>query len=348
MPPTGTEARPDNNTSFELRTANQVNAPERQVKGTGRSAQIQRTGDVDEQTTPSVEPREGLTRTSEAGGSSQSPSELGINFAPHPLLKYVPKADRDTQSKETDKLFRVAKHLKLDFTDIHLDHVSFLPTWDTRDEDLKRLHAEGKLKRLVAEPPPQPPSKRARTEKATESGFTVGPAILDPIIKGALIRTIKDVPNHPREWDILTSDSICRLGFKFDLTLGVAREALQYVEELMAKLENALGPKNTGGDQWTLDEIIRLMLRVLGLVNRWSMDWLNYATRWGRYKEILKNSGKKVETAMNVIFALRDVEGGLEISAPQLKILKESALIKDQMKLCKRIKQLLDDWEASH
>ncbi|KAJ3543886.1 hypothetical protein NM208_g3348 [Fusarium decemcellulare] len=346
MPPSGTEGRPDDESNSALCTKDQANAPERQVKGQGRPSKAHRTGDVDEQTTPSVESQEGSSRTSEAAGSSQSSNEQVINLTPHPLLKYLPKQDRNIQFREADKLYRVAKHLKLDFTDIYLDRESFLPTWDSRDDDLERLDAEGKLKRLVAEPTPQPPSKRARTGTAKASRFSERLTFLDPVIEKALESAIKDVPHQAREWHDLRSRRVIR-GIRIPHSLLEAQDLFWSAEKLMADLKIALGPKNTRKRQWNLDAIIRLMLRASGLVELRDIDSLDYAAKWDSYKEGFEECGKEIGEAMNIIFALRNVKDGFEASLPMLRILRESALIKDQLKLCRQVELLLDDWAAS-
>ncbi|KAF4459777.1 polyketide synthase [Fusarium albosuccineum] len=292
-----------------------------------------------EQTTPATESRQGPSRPSEVTGSSSSLGQLGINLTIHESVKHFSQADRDSQCSQADKLYRVAKYLKLNLTDLRLDPESFLPTWNGRDDDLKRLDAQGKLKGLLTEPVLPPSAKRARTGNA---GSDMWKTPLTPRVRAELEGAIMSVWPRASVWHPLHNYLSVKATPGMYPTVEDSRLFLISVQDFIVQTRMALRPYNTCSRYWTLNMIIRLMLTAAGISHR-DDEFPDYEDQWDYCQQRFNDIGEETGRAIEAIYALRNVRAGLEIARPMIAILRESPLIVNQQKLYEQAEKELDD-----
>ncbi|RBQ79095.1 hypothetical protein FVER14953_03703 [Fusarium verticillioides] len=198
--------------------------------------------------------------------------------------------------------------------------------WDGMEEQLRSLGQEGNLKRLAALQYYTPPAKRAQPVEPT----------LSSDIKGEILQTIKGLAAISCDWDNLLKDLQTPAP-----TIKAIQESFSQVRLFVSELEKTLQNKNDGNGKGDLDHVIRLVFRAEGLFGS-GVEAMDYESKWSQHRARLSQLfGQPTGDAIEAVFRLRDTPDAFGIILPQIQVLGESSLIKDQVEAFKKIEALL-------
>ncbi|KNB03278.1 hypothetical protein FOXG_05824 [Fusarium oxysporum f. sp. lycopersici 4287] len=225
-----------------------------------------------------------------------------------------------------DELIRIADRLGIPPSQRWTSHKTMLLEWDGMEGHLKSLREEGKLKRLAAPEYSTPPAKRAKSVEPT----------LDSDIKEEILQTIKGLAATSCDWDNLLKDLQTPAP-----TMKAIQESFSRVCLFISELEKTLQNGNDGNGEGDLDHVIRLVFRAEGLFGS-GVEAMDYESKWGQHRDRLSQLfGQPTGKAMEAIFRLRNTPDAFDIILPQIQVLGESPLIRDQVEAFKKIDALL-------
>ncbi|KAF5975053.1 hypothetical protein FBULB1_7562 [Fusarium bulbicola] len=237
-----------------------------------------------------------------------------------------PELDRQNMATRADELIRIADRLGIPPNERRTSPETMLVEWDGMEKQLKSLRKKGKLKRLVAPEYSTPPAKRAQPVEPTLSSH----------IKGEILQTIKGLAASSCDWDKLLKDLQTPAP-----TMKAIQESFSRVRLFVAELEKTLQNKNDGNEEGDLDHVIRLVFRAEGLFGS-GVEAMDYESKWDQHRNRLSQLfGEPTGKAMEAVFRLRNTPDAFSIILPQIQVLGESSLIKDQVEAFKKIEALL-------
>ncbi|RBR20631.1 hypothetical protein FVER53590_03703 [Fusarium verticillioides] len=171
-----------------------------------------------------------------------------------------------------------------------------------------------------------PPAKRAQPVEPT----------LSSDIKGEILQTIKGLAAISCDWDNLLKDLQTPAP-----TIKAIQESFSQVRLFVSELEKTLQNKNDGNGKGDLDHVIRLVFRAEGLFGS-GVEAMDYESKWSQHRARLSQLfGQPTGDAIEAVFRLRDTPDAFGIILPQIQVLGESSLIKDQVEAFKKIEALL-------
>ncbi|KAL7759457.1 hypothetical protein ACKLNR_009547 [Fusarium oxysporum f. sp. zingiberi] len=237
-----------------------------------------------------------------------------------------PELERKKMATRADELIRIADRLGIPFAERRTSHKTMLLEWDGMEGHLKSLREEGKLKRFAAPEYPTPPAKRAKA---------VEPA-LGSDIKEQILRIIKGLAAASCDWDNLLKDLQTPAP-----TMKAIQESFSHVSLFISELEKTLQNENDGNGEGDLDHVIRLVFRAEGIFGS-GVEAMDYESKWGQHRDRLSQLfGQPTGKAMEAVFRLRNIPDAFGIILPQIQVLGESPLIRDQVEAFKKIEALL-------
>ncbi|EXA46694.1 hypothetical protein FOVG_04036 [Fusarium oxysporum f. sp. pisi HDV247] len=238
----------------------------------------------------------------------------------------IPELERKNMATRADELIRIADRLGIPPTQRWTSHKTMLLEWDGMEGHLKSLREEGKLKRLAAPEYSTPPAKRAKSVEPT----------LSSDIKGEILQTIKGLAAASCDWDNLLKDLQTPAP-----TMKAIQESFSRVRLFISELEKTLQNENDGNGEGDLDHVIRLVFRAEGLFGS-GVEAMDYESKWGQHRDRLSQLfGQPTGKAMEALFRLRNTPNAFDIILPQIQVLGESPLIRDQVEAFKKIEELL-------
>ncbi|KAF5563225.1 polyketide synthase [Fusarium phyllophilum] len=237
-----------------------------------------------------------------------------------------PELERKNMATRADELIRIADRLGIPPSERKTSHKTMLLEWDGMEGHLKSLREEGKLKRLAAPEYFTPPAKRAQPFEPT----------LSPNIKKKVLQIIKGLSAASCDWDNL---------LKYLETpvpkMKAIQQSFSHVRLFIAELEKTLQSKNNGSGEGDLDHVIRLVLRAEGLFGS-GVEAMDYESKWSQHRARFSQLfGQPTGDAIEAVFRLRSTPDAYGIILPQIQVLRESPLIKDQVEAFKKIEALL-------
>ncbi|KAF5653146.1 hypothetical protein F25303_2576 [Fusarium sp. NRRL 25303] len=237
-----------------------------------------------------------------------------------------PELERRNMATRADELIRIADSLGIPSTERRTSYKTMLLEWDGMEEHLKSLGQEGKLKRLAAPEYYTPPAKRAQPVEPT----------LRSDLKGEILETIKGLEAASCDWDNLLKDLQTPAP-----TLKAIQESFSHVRLFVSELENTLPKENDGNREGDLDHVIRLVFRAEGLFGS-GVEAMDYESKWVQHRHRLSQMfGQPIGKAMETAFRLRNTPDAFGLILPQIQVLRESPLIKDQVEAFKKIEALV-------
>ncbi|KAF5558173.1 polyketide synthase [Fusarium napiforme] len=237
-----------------------------------------------------------------------------------------PELERKNMATRADELIRIADRLGIPPNERKTSHKTMLLEWDGMEEQLRSLGQEGKLKRLAAPEYYTPPAKRAQPAEPT----------LSSDIKGEIFQTIKGLAAVSCDWDNLLKDLQTPAP-----TMKAIQKSFSHVRLFVSELEKTLQNKNHGNGKGDLDHVIRLVFRAEGLFGS-GVEVMDYESKWSQHRARLSQLfGQPTGDAIEAVFRLRDTSDAFGIILPQIQVLGESPLIKDQVEAFKKIEGLL-------
>ncbi|KAI1062419.1 hypothetical protein LB506_006288 [Fusarium annulatum] len=237
-----------------------------------------------------------------------------------------PERERKNMATRADELIRIADRLGIPPSERRTSHKTMLLEWDGMEGHLKALHEKGKLKRLAAPEYSAPLAKRSQPVEPT----------LSSDIKAEILQTIKGLAAASCDWDSLLKDLQTPAP-----TLKAIQESLSHVRLFVSELENTLPKENDGNGEGDLDHVIRLVFRAEGLFGS-GVEGMDYESKWGQHRHRLSQLFREpIGKAMETAFRLRSTPDAFGLILPQIQVLKESALIKDQVEAFEKIEALL-------
>ncbi|KAF5611606.1 polyketide synthase [Fusarium subglutinans] len=237
-----------------------------------------------------------------------------------------PELDRQNMATRADELIRIADRLGIPPNERRTSHETMLIEWDGMETQLKSLRKKGKLKRLAAPEYYTPPAKRAQPVEPTLSSH----------IKGEILQTIKGLAASSCDWDKLLKDLETPAP-----TIKAIHESFSHVRLFVAESEKILQDTNDGNGEGDLDHVIRLVFRAEGLFGS-GVEAMDYESKWDQHRNRLSQLfGQPTGKAMEAVFRLRNTPDAFSIILPQIQVLAESSLIKDQVEAFKKIEALL-------
>ncbi|KLO85793.1 uncharacterized protein LW93_14412 [Fusarium fujikuroi] len=237
-----------------------------------------------------------------------------------------PERERKNMAARADELIRIADRLGIPPTERRTSHQTMLLEWDGMEEHLKSLREEGKLKRLAAPEYSTPPAKRAQPVEPT----------LSSDIKAEMLQTIKGLAAASCDWDNLLKDLQTPAP-----TVKAIQESFSCVRLFVSELEKILPEENDGNGEGDLNHVLRLVFRAEGLFGS-GVEAMDYESKWGQHRHRLSQMfGQPIGKAMETAFRLRNTPDAFGLILPQIQVLRESALIKDQVEAFKKIEALL-------
>ncbi|KAF5720593.1 hypothetical protein FGLOB1_701 [Fusarium globosum] len=238
-----------------------------------------------------------------------------------------PERERKNMATRADELIRIADRLGIPPSERRTSHKTMLLEWDGMKGHLKALHEKGKLKRLAAPEYSAPLAKRSQPVEPT----------LSSDIKAEILQTIEGLAAASCDWDSLLKDLQTPAP-----TLKAIQESLSHVRLFVSELENTLPKENDGNGEGDLDHVIRLVFRAEGLFGS-GVEAMDYESKWGQHRHRLSQIfGLPIGKAMETAFRLRNTPDAFGLILPQIQVLRESPLIKDQVEAFKKIEALLE------
>jgi hypothetical protein len=238
-----------------------------------------------------------------------------------------PEFERKNMARRADELIRIANRLGIPPNERKTSHKTMLLEWDGMEEQLRSLGQEGRLKRLAAPEYSTPPAKRAQPVEPT----------LSSDVRGEILQFIKGLSAASCDWDNLLKDLRTPTP-----TLKAIQESFSHVRLFVSDLEKTLQNKNDGDGKGDLDHVIRLVFRAEGLFGS-GVEGMDYESRWSQHRARLSQQfGQPTGDAIEAVFRLRDTPDAFGIILPQIQVLVESSLIKDQVEAFKKIEALLE------
>ncbi|KAF5599264.1 polyketide synthase [Fusarium pseudoanthophilum] len=237
-----------------------------------------------------------------------------------------PELERRNMATRADELIRIADRLGIPPNERKTSHKTMLLEWDGMEEQLRSLGQEGKLKRLAAPEYSTPPAKRAQPVEPT----------LSSDVKGKILKIIKGLSAASCDWDNLLKDLQTPAPKK-----KAIQESFSHVRLFVSELEKTLQNKSDGSGKGDLDHVIRLVFRAEGLFGS-GVEAMDYESKWSQHRARLSQLfGQPTGDAIETVFRLRDTPDAFGIILPQIQVLGESPLIKDQVEAFKKIEGLL-------
>jgi hypothetical protein len=237
-----------------------------------------------------------------------------------------PELERKNMATRADELIRIADRLGIPSAERRTSHKTMLLEWDGMEGHLKSLREEGKLKRFAAPEYPTPPAKRVKAVEPT----------LSSNMKGQILQIIKGLAAASCDWDNLLNDLQSPAA-----TVKAIQESFSHVRLFISELEKTLQNENDDNGQGDLDQVFRLVFRAEGLFGS-GVEAMDYESKWDRHRDRLAQLfGQPTGKAMEAVFRLRNTPDAFSIILPQIQVLGESPLIKDQVEAFKKIEALL-------
>ncbi|EWG41629.1 hypothetical protein FVEG_03703 [Fusarium verticillioides 7600] len=236
-------------------------------------------------------------------------------------------AERKIIAKRANDLNRIADRLGIPSEKRRMSFKTLCPEWDGMEVDLRSLLMEGKLKRYAAGEPPLPPAKRAKP---------VDPA-LSPEVQNRIAEIIDSLKTSSDDWKGLQ-----KLIESPAPKLKAVQESFSPVRSFVADVQKALQPENSENGQGSIDQVIRVAFRAEGLYTKAEVEALDYRSKWEKHRlnRFIK-IGQALGDCMQVIFSNCDEPGGFRLTLPNIQVLRESPLVKDQVEAYKKIEALL-------
>ncbi|KAG5789447.1 hypothetical protein H9Q69_011487 [Fusarium xylarioides] len=243
------------------------------------------------------------------------------------LCNDLQEPERRIIAKRADELNRIADRFGIPPGKRRMSFKTLCPEWDGMEGDLSSLLVEGKLKRYAAVEPPLPPAKRVKPVDPTLSSEA----------QAKIMEIIGSLKTSSDDWK-----SLQELLKNPAPKMKAVQESFSYVRSFVADVQKALQPENAENGHGCIDQVIRVAFRAEGLYTKSQVETLDYELKWEKqHLERFTKIGQATGDSLQVIFSNCDRPDGFRLTLPNIQVLRESSLIKDQVEAYKKSEALL-------
>ncbi|KAI1021804.1 hypothetical protein LB505_008869 [Fusarium chuoi] len=235
----------------------------------------------------------------------------------------IQEQERKTIASRADELNRIADRLGIPSGKRRMDYRTLCPQWDGMEGHLTSLLMEGKLKRFAEVEPPLPPAKRVKPIDPT----------LSSEVQDKIVGIIGSLNTSSDDWA-----SLQELLKTPAPKIKAVQESFSHVRSFIADIQKALQPENGQG---SVDQVMRVAFRAEGTFCKSQVEILDYKRKWKKHHDRFIMLGQAIGDSMEAIFSLRDKPDAFRLILPNIRVLIDSPMIKDQLEAYKKIDGLL-------